>query len=363
MRYFFIVLRTLVVFTSVFFLSNTYAENPRIKIGVIVPLSGGNATTGIAIKNGIELARHDHQEILRDLIFVYEDDGFDPKRDITAFNRLMVGQRPDVIFGLGPNLVEVLAARLEGEQLPLVNFGFVAAPTIGKPLVVRTMNHTDQYMQALANYLKSEGLKELPVVVGEHAFFRAMTNSLVKGFGADQMVREIANPAPDEVDFRGVILKLRNFRNTRVGLMLFAPSLIAFLKQARGSGLTESFFGTDVCEGAATLSEDPSLLDGCIYPDNDASETFRAKYRKMFGDEAHLAFAANAYDMALLVGEVFQRSDKVKAGEFMLALMHVKDRKGELGTFSYTETNDGGKFFEYPIHVKRIKSRRGVAIR
>jgi ABC-type branched-subunit amino acid transport system substrate-binding protein len=159
------------------------------------------------------------------------------------------------------------------------------------------------------------------------------------------------------------MLKLRSYRDTKVGLMLFAPSLIAFLKQARGLGVTERFFGTDVCEGAATLSEDPKLLDGCIYPDNNATEAFRAAYRKMFGDEAQLTFAANAYDMALLIAEVFQRGDMLKSRDFMRALTKVKDRKGVLGTFSYTETHEGGKFFEYPIRVKRIENGRGMAIR
>jgi ABC-type branched-subunit amino acid transport system substrate-binding protein len=129
--YRFLLSSILLVFAPFFSLPNGYAENPRIKVGVIVPLTGSVATVGSAIKNGIELARHEHPEILGDLLFVYEDDGYEPKRDITAFNKLMIGQRPAVLLGLGPNLVEVLAARLEGEHLPLINFGFVAAPAIG----------------------------------------------------------------------------------------------------------------------------------------------------------------------------------------------------------------------------------------
>lgn len=144
--------------------------------------------------------------------------------------------------------------------------------------------------------------------------------------------------------------------------MLFPPALISFLKQARELRFNATFFGTDTCEGAATLSADPKLLDGCIYPDNDASETFRATYRKKFGNEAQLTFAANAYDMAVLVGEVFQSKGKLKAAEFMQALAQVKDRKGVLGTFSYTDTPEAGKFFEYPVRVKRIELGRGVLV-
>jgi branched-chain amino acid transport system substrate-binding protein len=358
-----LILPTLVLFASSFTVPIAYSQNPQIKVGVIIPLTGANGATGTAMMNGIELARQDHPGTLGNITFSYEDDQFDPKRDVTAYHKLMLGERLDVLFGLGPNLVQVLAAALEREQVPLVNFGFVAAPVIGKPLVVRTMNHTGQYMQALADYLKKDGLKEYPIVEAEHMFFKEMTNSLRKGLGAERTVRQIAIPALDEADFRGVILKLRSHQNGKVGLMLFPPSLIAFLTQARELRFTATFFGTDTCDGAATLSQDPTLLDGCIYPDNDASEAFRAAYRNKFGNVAQLTFAANAYDMALLVGEVFQRGGKLKATEFLRAMAEVKVRKGVLGTFSYADTPEAGKFFEYPIYVKRIEMGRGVSLK
>lgn len=358
----FLVPPVLMILASLYTLPTAYAQNSRIKVGVITPLTGGNAATGTAIMNGIELARQDHPKTLGNVTFSYEDDQFDPKRDVTAYNKLMMGERLDVLFGLGPNLVQVLAAALERDQVPLVNFGFVAAPAIGKPLVVRTMNHTEQYMQVLADYLKRDGSKEYSIVEGEHMFFRAMTNGLMKGLGADRTVQQVATVALDETDFRSVILKLRRYPNTKVGLMLFSDSLIAFLKQARQTGFAATFFGTDACEGAAMLSQDPKLLDGCIFPDNDATEIFRAGYRNKFGNEAQLTFAANAYDIALLVGEIFQRDGKLTATKFLRALAQVKDRKGVLGTFSYTDTSEAGKFFEYPIRVKRIEMGRGVSV-
>ena len=45
-------------------------QNPRI--GVITFLSGPNATIGTAIKNGIELARHQRPELLQMIDFRYE---------------------------------------------------------------------------------------------------------------------------------------------------------------------------------------------------------------------------------------------------------------------------------------------------
>lgn len=43
----------------------------KIQIGVIAPLSGGMATIGNAIKNGIEMAKSDHPELFSQIEFIY----------------------------------------------------------------------------------------------------------------------------------------------------------------------------------------------------------------------------------------------------------------------------------------------------
>jgi branched-chain amino acid transport system substrate-binding protein len=274
----------------------------------------------------------------------------------------MIGERLDALFGLGPALVYALAPALERDHVPLVNFGFVSAPVVGRPLIVRTMNHTAQYMQALATYMKRDGTRDFAVVDGEHFFLKAMTDSLRKGLGSDSKLSQIASVTPDETDFRSVIPKLRNYQSAKVGIILFSNSLVAFLQQARRMRFSSPFFGTDTCEGAATLVKDPALLDGCIYPDNNASQSFQDSYHKKFGDKAHITFAANAYDMAVLVGEVFTRMGKLKAAEFVQALGKVQSREGVLGAFSYKETPEHGKFFEYPVYVKRMTQGQGVVV-
>ena len=66
-------------------------QNPRI--GVITFLSDPNATIGTAIRNGIELARHQRPELLQMIDFQYEDDQGDPKLDISAYRKLTNGSK------------------------------------------------------------------------------------------------------------------------------------------------------------------------------------------------------------------------------------------------------------------------------
>jgi ABC-type branched-subunit amino acid transport system substrate-binding protein len=336
-------------------------QNPRI--GVITFLSGPNATIGTAIKNGIELARHQRPELLQAIDFQYEDDQCDPKLDISAYRKLTNGRGIDILFGIGPAMVNVLWPDVERDKVPFINFNFEASSVVGKPLVVRAMNHTGQYQQALASYLiNREKSPDYPVIVGEHPFLQAMSRSLTDALGRQYPVREVATVLPTETDFRPLILKIRSYRDKPVGLFLFPESLIAFLKQARWLGFSASYFGTDLCESAAKLAGDPSLLEGCLYADNEASEAFRSDYRGKYGNEAQLAFAGNAYDMTVLMGEVLQQGRSIKGPGVIDALRKVSRRKGVLGDFSFTSTESTGSFFEYPIHVKRIENGRGVVV-
>jgi ABC-type branched-subunit amino acid transport system substrate-binding protein len=343
-------------------ISSAVSEERRAKVGVITGLSGPHVTIGTAIRNGIELARHQRPDILQRIDFQYEDDQGDPKLDIAAYRKLMDTKGVDILFGLGPVMVNVLWSYIERDQIPFINFNFEASCAVGRPLVVRAMNHTEQYMLALSSYLKKHDIEdEYPVVVGEHTFLQAMSRSLATALGSASPVREVATVLPNETDFRPVILKMRKYKERPVGLFLFPDSLISFLKQARGVGFSASYFGTDLCESAANLAESPALLEGCVYPDNAVTDTFRGQYREKYGNEAQLAFAGSAYDMTVLVGELFS-SGHPRGSKIIEELNKVSNRRGVLGDFSFKHTEREGNFFEYPIHVKRIKAGRGEVI-
>lgn len=353
----------LTLFTIALLTAPALSEDRNPRIGVITFLSGSNATLGTAIRNGIELARQERPELLKMIDFQYEDDQSDPKNDLSAYRKMMRSRGIDILFGVGPVMVNVLWPYVERDQIPFINFNFEAASAIGKPLVVRGMNHTGQYMQALANFLnKRQPSKEYPVVVGEHPFLQAMYRSLADELGEQSPTREVASVLPNETDFRALVLKLRSYREKPVGLLLFPDSLIAFLKQARALGFTATYFGTDLCESAAKLADNPSLLEGCVYPDNEASTSFRNAYRSRYGNEAQLSFAGSAYDMTVLIGEILKQQPELRGPHLINALSTVSNHNGVLGDLSFKNTESTGSFFEYSIHVKQIINGRGVVV-
>ncbi len=333
-----------------------------IRVGVVLPLTGALAPVGAAIRNGITLARKDRPELFKQISFWFEDDQLDAKQSLTAYRNLKSNHNINLLFGFGPILANAIGPLVERDHIPLINFSFEAAPAVGKKFVVRAMNHTDQYMKVLADYLKVENASDFPIVQTNYSFFQAMVGSFRKGMGVPANVQDIATYNPGETDFRVAILKLKKFEGKRIGLFMFPDQLIAFLRQARELGMSASYFGIDLCETAATLTGGNGLLDGCIYSDNDVSPDFREKYRLEFGDETLLTFAGSAYDISILVGELYEDSGDFSPLDFMMRLQKISERVGVLGSFSYRDSPSIGKFFEYPIHVKKVKGTRGVSV-
>jgi branched-chain amino acid transport system substrate-binding protein len=351
------------IFTLICAWSLSVQADEQVKtVGVITTLSGGMATIGKAIKNGVELARTEHPKLFQNLTFIYEDDQFDAKQGISAYRKLIANNRASIIFGFGGYLAHAIGLSVERDKVPFINFNFEAAPAVGKKFIVRSTNHTDQYMLLLAQYLRNSNTAEFPIIQTESTFLSSMIKSLENALGAETRLLSIATVSPNETDFRTIITKLRKHSGKKIGLFLWPEQLIAFTRQAREFGFSAEYFGTDLCETAAVLPTGAVLMEGCVYPDNEVSSAFRESYRSRFGDEAQLTFAGSAYDMAVLIGTLQNKGKLQEPLIFMKSLREVKDHFGVLGKYSFRDELAAGQFFQYEVRIKRITNGRGVPV-
>lgn len=72
-----------------FFIAPTLVAEP-FKVGVIVPLSGPLAEYGMAIVNGITLAKEQYPEKLKSRDFSIEDSAYKTTQALAAFNKFHV---------------------------------------------------------------------------------------------------------------------------------------------------------------------------------------------------------------------------------------------------------------------------------
>lgn len=100
---------------------------------------------------------------------------------------------------------------------------------------------------------------------------------------------------------------------------------------------------SDAVEGAehvlrSTSSEGPLSAD-------EIDQKFRRRYRRIYGTEADVGFAANAYDMATLVAAHLELGSRINPSEIIDALMSASPRDGVMGHYVPATDRAGQRYF------------------
>ena len=82
-----------------FFGSTPGAQSETIRIGAVLSLTGNASTDGLSIKRGIDLAVDDLKKRGTQVEVIYQDDGTDAKRTVSALQFLIATENPDAVMG------------------------------------------------------------------------------------------------------------------------------------------------------------------------------------------------------------------------------------------------------------------------
>ncbi len=339
-------------------------------IGVILPLTGVRADAGIYAKNGFELAV---QEVNRNpknrnrytLKMVYEDDAYDPKLTVTAFQKLKdVDKVRYVIGGHGSSNVLAIAPLAEQARIILITAS-AQSTDISKAgdYIFRTQINTAQegafWAARLANWTRGGRLSILGINTDYlPSFVGSFVEPFEKAGGAMGIIEKVEK---DQADFRTELLKATENGTGNLLLVTISKQAGLMLKQARELGINATFYGTSPIEGEEFIKTAGDTAEGFTYPypyDDTSTDAkmkrFRETYLKTYGKRNEM-LAANAYDTIMLLSRCFERVgtdvEKVK-----MCLYGTKNYSGASGTFSFDENGDVSK----PFVVKMVKDREFV---
>ena len=337
------------------------AKTQASEVGVVLALTGGLATMGDAMVNGINLAEKDHPGKFRDIKFIYEDYQQDPKRAVTAYQSLKSRSNVKVIFVFGSVAGYALADLAEKQSVPVIYLGFEATPAIDKQFMVRSMNHSAEYQEALLGHLRSKGVSSFEIIKTEVPFIESMVSELKALLNNNESLKVVHSVKPSDHDFRSFISKIRKTDTKWLGLFLLPGQIKEFLLQSKQLNAEFNVYGTDLFETASKLAGYSGLLDGALYPDNNYTKEFAADYIKNFGNHDHLTFAASIYDMAVLTAEAINNNN-LERSNFLDSIRALQSGEGVLGEWNFTKSKKFGDYFKYPVVVKVMKSGVGVPV-
>lgn len=343
------------------------AQHQAFKFGISAPLSGVLAEYGAAVRNGVILAIADNPETLnpKAIEIIYEDSQWDPKTAIAAFNALKDIKKVSLIYNWGNPTSEAVAPVAEQYKVPLLAMSSDYAITKNKKYIIRTVPPAAAIGKMLAEHLRKKGYKRLGIVSAENSYVRGLYEGVKAEYTEQgESVDLIEQIALDQQDFKSLVVKIKNRPYDALGVFLISGQVSSFFKQSAVQGLHLPTFGADFFGSQTEINAAGESINGSVFPDLGVTKEFQARYLKRFGNDIQIAFAANAYDVATMVGTLFGSSDSssLTPDQIVAQIKLMKEFKGAHGTYRYEESAACGPMMATPIAIKGIENNSIVEL-
>jgi ABC-type branched-subunit amino acid transport system substrate-binding protein len=330
----------------------------KLRVGAALPLTGVIAEVGVAARNGIELARAQHPELFTNLEFIYQDSQWDPKSAVAAFNKLVQIDKVSMVFNWGNPTSEAVAPLAEARKIPLLALSLDPSCARGRNYVIRFTNPSADFSKRLAQYIKAKGYKKLGVVLAQNTYVQGLLEGLKANLGNEPHVTTIATFNLSDMDFRSTVLKAKAGSFDALGVFLISGQVSTFYRQLKQQQVTTPTFGTDFFESPVEIQSAGGAMEGAVYPHLGISPQFEAQYKEKYKNDYQIAYAGNAYDLAVMLGSLFNSASSGLSSEKILeALKSDKSSLvGVTGAAKYQHSSDGDSYFEFPIQLKRVEN-------
>jgi branched-chain amino acid transport system substrate-binding protein len=320
----------------------------KVKVGLLLTLSGPPAALGVLAKNGFDLAVKELGGKLGGLEaeIVSADDELKPDVALTRAKGLV--ERDHVNFVVGPifsNILQAVAKPVTESSAFLVSPNAGPSNFAGKQcnknlFVVSYQN--DQNHEVLGKYAQDKGLKKLFLLAPN---YQAGKDSLagVKRYFKGEIADEVYVPL-GQLDFSAELAKIAAAKPDAVFAFMPGGMGVNLVKQYRQAGLADttpflSAFTTD--ESTLPAQKDAALgfLGGSNWAptmDNPQSKAFVKAYEAAYGGQVPGSYAMHGYDTALLIDSAIKAvGGKLDDRDGLRKALEKADFKSLRGTFKF----------------------------
>jgi branched-chain amino acid transport system substrate-binding protein len=292
-----------------------FAESDKIRVGLILPYTGGYAQTGAAITNGFKLGVSQRGGKLggRELEYFAVDDRGDAARAPENIERLLKIDKVDILIGTVEHSVQMSLVKLVRETKTLLvipHAGMDAATgALCAPNIFRTSASHWQPSYPMGKILADRGIRNVVSLAWKYGPSEEAVAAFTEGFikAGGQLVRGLWKPFPN-AEFQTALAEIASIKPDAVFASLTGSGAVKFIKDYASTGLAKStpLFGTglltegmlDALDGAAEGIETTlHYADGL---NSRRNQEFQGAYNKAYNDDPNV-YAVQGYDAALLL--------------------------------------------------------------
>jgi branched-chain amino acid transport system substrate-binding protein len=312
------------------------AQQP-VKIGIILPLTGLHSSFGAAQKKGYDLANEDLQKELggRKILFVFQDDGSDENKAISAARKLIIDDRVTSLIGSYSSSCTFNAIEIANlEKVPMV-CPSAAADMIsqrGNKWVFRINAPSSVYARTMVDFLGSLSKVRTLGILYEGSLFGTTTSLVVDRYAREKGMEVVFSSSYDEKELKLLPLQLLQVKKKKPDALIMISYMndAVFIMQTfsamdinpriylgAGAGFTLLDFINKLgkkSEYVCSVSQWSAMMK------NDESKEFVKKYRARYG-EMPTFHSVEAYVGAKIMAEAIRRAKKIDNEEIRRSLI------------------------------------------
>src|SRR5712672_765775 len=245
---------------SILVLAPAQAQD-TVKIGLILPLTGGQASTGKQIDNAVKLYMQQKGDTVagKKIEIILKDDAAVPDNTKRLAQELIVNDKVNFIAGFGVTPAALAAAPLATQaKVPeIVMAAGTSIITERSPYIVRTSFTLAQSSTIIGDWAAKNGIKKVATLTSDFAPGNDALNFFKQNFiaGGGEIVEEVKVPLANP-DFAPFLQRMKDAKPDAMFVFVPAGQGGNFMKQYAERGLT----GIKVIGQADVLDDD--LLNG-----------------------------------------------------------------------------------------------------
>src|ERR1041385_3520889 len=311
------------------------AAQDTVKIGLIVPMTGQQASTGKQIDAAVKLYQAQHGTTVagKKIEVIVRDDSANPDNTKRLAQELIVNDKVQLIAGFGITPAALAAAPLATQaKIPeIVMLAGTSIITERSPYIVRTSFTLAQSSTIIGDWAAKNGIKKVATLTSDYAPGNDALNFFKQNFtaGGGEIVEEVKVPLQNP-DFAPFLQRMKDSKPDAVFVFVPAGQGGNFMKQYAERGLDKAGIKVigpgDVMDddllngmGDAALGTVTAHLYSAAHP-SQMNKDFVAAYKKDFGHRPGF-MAVSGCDCIHLICEAVKKTSANTAGDNLIEAM------------------------------------------
>ena len=330
------------------------AQGAPIKIGVPVPLSGGNAKMGNDISQAATLAVEEWNAkggvLGRKLEIVAFDDACDAQQSVTAAHKLVDG-----------GVVAVAGGYCSSAAIPAsavyhdAGVAFVADASSNPKLtdqgfenVFRVIGRDDQQGPYAAGFMMNTlKAKKIAIIHDNTLYAKGLADATKAALEGKPGVQVVFFDAvtPGEKDFSAVLTKVKSLSPDVTYYTGYYPEGGLIAKQFKDLGVPGKFMAGDANNDPTFISEAGPASEGVyvtstpLPQDQSSAKSFIDRYKKRWNQDPG-PYSALEYDAVNVVINAIKQSGSTDRAAVIKAITATKNYQGATGAINFDKKGD-----------------------